>query len=225
LSIADELVIIRAAGQGVRGHARGTGMKYWLNVMLGVLLAAVIVVPPVLRYRNLYSHQKRLREVTAGRFYRAGQLTANGLEDAVRRLGIRTVINVQDEFPDPSMDTSFWNRAQVSEVELCRTLGVRYEHIAPSIVPPRDAIAQFLKVMDDPTAYPVLLHCRAGLHRTGVLTAVYRMEYDGWSHRAAAAELKGHGFGDAQCTAANDYVKNFVLDYQPRRSNERAASE
>jgi protein tyrosine/serine phosphatase len=200
-------------------------MKKWVNWVLGAALAAVIIAPPVIRYRNLYSHHKRLREVTAGKMYRAGQLTADGMEDAIRRLGIKTVLNVQDEFPDPSMEKSFWDRSRSSEKAMCQKLGVRYEHLAPSVEPADAVIAKYLKLMDDPTAYPVLLHCKAGLHRTGVLTAVYRLEYDGWSHRAAAAELRGHGFGDKQCTAANDYVRDFVLNYRPRRSGERAAAE
>jgi protein tyrosine/serine phosphatase len=76
--------------------------------------------------------------------------------------------------------------------------------------------------MDDPTNHPVLIHCRAGLHRTGVLTAVYRMEYEGWSTREAFNELKSNGFGDSACTSANEYVSQYVLAYRPRSS--RAAS-
>lgn len=200
-------------------------MRNWVNWVLGVLIAAVVIVPPTLRYRNLYSHHKRLREVTAGKMYRAGQLTADGLQDAISRLGIKTVLNVQDEFPDPPMDKSYYDRSQVSEKDLCQQMGVRYEHIAPSDPNVPAVIEKYLKLMDDKTAYPVLLHCRAGLHRTGVLVAVYRMEYEGWSHRAAALELKGHGFGDVKCTAANDYVRDFVLNYRTRQTAERASAE
>jgi hypothetical protein len=91
----------------------------------------------------------------------------------------------------------------------------------PEAIP--DAVAPYLKVLDDPTCYPVLLHCRAGLHRTGVLTAVYRMEYEGWSHALAIAELQAHGFdtsiGRHDCTACNDYVKQYVLNYRKRKTD------
>jgi protein-tyrosine phosphatase len=70
--------------------------------------------------------------------------------------------------------------------------------------------------MDDPANYPVLIHCKAGLHRTGCLVAVYRMEYEGWSPTEAIAEMKDLGFGDAACTSANDYIQQYVLTYQPR---------
>ena len=76
------------------------------------------------------------------------------------------------------------------------------------------AIDEFLDLMDDPDAYPVLIHCKAGLHRTGCLTAVYRMEYQGWSPGEAYDELKAHGFGDWVCTSANDYVNEYVLQYR-----------
>jgi tyrosine-protein phosphatase SIW14 len=206
-------------------------MKPWLLWGLGLAVAALVLAPPIVRYRVLYTHHKRLREVAAGRFYRSGQLTAEGLRDAANELKIRTVINVQDEYPDPKMARSFWDRTMVGEKSVCDQLGIRYIHLAPIPHPEINnfeaqpaVIAEFLKILDDPSVYPVLLHCRAGLHRTGVLTAVYRMEFDGWTHAAAFDELKGHGFGDADCTCANDYVRQFVLNYKPRRA-ERLTSE
>src|SRR5262249_50795539 len=97
-----------------------------------------------------------------------------------------------------------------------------YIHLAPDLVyrnripaeRPK-AIDQFLAIMDDPANYPVLLHCRAGLHRTGCLVSVYRMEYQDRTPSEAVREMKAQGFGDFFCTAANDYVKQYVLTYQP----------
>ncbi|MFL5329475.1 MAG: fused DSP-PTPase phosphatase/NAD kinase-like protein [Gemmataceae bacterium] len=205
-------------------------MKPWAVWLAGSLIAVMIFAPPVVYFRMLYDHHKRLREVTAGKFYRSGQLTEEGMRDAVARLGIRTVINVQSEFPDPSMERSFWDRRTVSEKSLCQELGVRYVYLnadelrcdrnSPDAVPP--AVGDYLKVLDESSVYPVLLHCRAGLHRTGVLTAVYRMEYEGWSHALATSELKANGFdvtiGKHDCTASNDYVKQYVLNYRRRQS-------
>src|SRR5205807_2661750 len=135
-------------------------------------------------FRYVYTFNKRLREVVPGRFYRSGQMTAPGFADAVARFHIRTIVNVQDDVPDPDLDRHFWGGGTVKESELCRQLGVRYVQISPDLVPRRlvpearpRAVAEFLAVMDEEGNYPVLLHCRAGLHRTGILAAVYRMEY------------------------------------------------
>lgn len=206
-------------------------MKPAISWGLGLAVAALIIIPPYVRYRVLYDHHKRLREVSTGRFYRSGQLTAEGLRDAIQNLQIKTVVNVQDEYPDPPMRASYWDGTTVSEKSLCQELGVRYVHLAPDLRSERNdaeaspfVIQPYLKLLDDPSVYPVLLHCRAGLHRTGVLTAVYRMEFEGWSHAAAFEELKANGFGDNACTSANDYVRQYVLNYRPRRL-ERVAGE
>jgi len=187
----------------------------------GLGVAALLTVVPFVYFRCVYTHGKRLREVTPGRVYRSGQMTVEGFTDAVARYHLRTIINLQDEVPDPEIRQSFLNGHTVPESELCRRLGVRYVHLAPDLISrrrcPADrpaAIGQFLAVMDDPATYPVLLHCRAGLHRTGVLTAVYRMEYDGWTPEEAVRELKANGFGCFACTAANDYITQYILTYR-----------
>jgi hypothetical protein len=180
-------------------------------------------------FRADYEHLKRLRVVEYGRFYRSGQMTAPGFEEAIRRLGIRTVINVQDDFPDPDLSLGFFSFGRtVKERELCERLGVEYVWLEPDLRPRSsegrggsaerpEVLERFLALLDDPVTYPVLIHCKAGLHRTGVLTAVYRMEYQGWSRQAAFRELKANGFGDAACTDANDYVRQYVLSYVPGR--------
>jgi protein-tyrosine phosphatase len=82
------------------------------------------------------------------------------------------------------------------------------------------AVAPFLAIMDDPANYPVLIHCRAGLHRTGIYSAIYRMEYQGWSRDAAIRELRDNGFGDSQCNSQNQYILQYLLIYEPRNPSE-----
>ena len=194
------------------------------NALRGSLIAAlagIIIGVPALCYRSVYAREKRLREVDPGRVYRSGQMTAAGFKEAVDHYHIRTVINVQDDFPDPEIESSFWQPGSVKESELCRSLGVRYVWIAPDLVPPRETPAQrpraiddLLRVLDDESVYPVLIHCKAGLNRTGCLVAVYRMEYQGWSPSAAIQEMKDLGFGTTTCTASNQYVSQYVLTYR-----------
>jgi tyrosine-protein phosphatase SIW14 len=203
------------------------------NLVRGCLIVCVallVAVMPIVAFRANYAHGKRLRMVVPG-FYRGGEMTADGFADAFARLGIRTVINVQDDFPDPELPQSFLGRHTVHESEWCARHGVRYVALAPDLISRRSVgshhpavIDEFLRLMDDKRNYPVLLHCKAGLHRTGILCAVYRMEYQGWSPAEAYAELKAHGFGDWVCTSANDYVEQYVLAYR-RRPAESARQE
>jgi hypothetical protein len=185
-------------------------------------LVGVVVVWPLLVFRSDYAHGKRLREVIPGSIWRSGEMTAEGFADAVHSLGLRTIINLQEDCLDPDVSRSFWDWRTLKESELCAQLGVHYIVLEPDLVSPKvaspqrrpQAIDQLLKILDDESNYPVLLHCRAGLHRTGVLSAVVRMEYQGWDNDRAFRELKAHGFGDWPCTAANLYVDQYVLKYQ-----------
>ncbi len=195
----------------------------WRGI-LGCTIAALLAVVPFVYYRYDYTYAKRLREVDPGRLYRSGQMTAPGLEEAVARYHFHTIINLQDDYPDPDIALGYFTGRTIKESALCERLGVHYIFLAPDLISrggvpaehPR-AIDQVLKILDDPASYPVLFHCRAGLHRTGVLTAVYRMEYQGWSPRRAVAELKANGFGQWPCSSANDYITQYILTYHPRR--------
>jgi protein tyrosine/serine phosphatase len=194
-----------------------TCLRWTLGIAVGLLVTAT----PIVYYRMVYSHAKRLRVVEPGVLYRSGSLTADGLADAVRRYGIRTVINLQDEYPDPDLPKNYFDRSAVNERELCESLGVRYVWLPPDLISRRkvpaerpQAIDRFLSIMDDPANHPVLMHCRAGLHRTGVMSAVYRMEYQKWTPAEAVRDVKKNGFGDTACTCANDYVTQYVLTYR-----------
>jgi len=186
------------------------------------LIVGIVAIAPVVFYRAVYGHDKRLREIVPGRVYRSGQLTADGLTEAAEQLGIKTIINLQDDFPDPDLELSFLDRRTIKESDLCRLLGVRYIFIGPDLVWRKrvgldrpEAIEQFLAVMDDPDSYPVLFHCKAGIHRTGCMAAIYRMEYEGWTPSQAVQEMKRNGFGEWACTSYNDYVMQYVLSYKP----------
>ncbi len=195
-----------------------------LRWVLGLVVLVFCVASPLLYYRYSYTFGKRFREVVPGQVYRSGQLSADGFDDVIRRYRIRTIVNLQNEYPDPALRRGFLNRDTIRESEICRQHGVRYLVLAPDLLPPPEVekqrpkvIGDFLKVMDDPSNYPILFHCKAGLHRTGLLAAIFRMEYQGWSRGAALREMKAHGFGEFACSPSNDYVNQYILHYTPRK--------
>ena len=198
-------------------------MPVWLRWAFAMVLFAGVVGGPTAYYRSTYAHAKRLRTVVPGEIYRSGQLTANGFREAVDRFGIRTVVNLQEEARDPYLPAAWQQEATIRESELCDELGVRYialdggvlaEGGPPGLYRP-PVVDQFLAVLDDPANYPVLFHCKAGLHRTGLLTAVYRMEYEGRSRAEAFEELRANGFGTFGATDANFYVREFIVGFEP----------
>jgi tyrosine-protein phosphatase SIW14 len=190
---------------------------------MSLALFAAMVAVPYVYYRANYIYAKRLRPVVEGRLYRSGCMTSEGFEAAIRAHGIRTIINVMDDDPDPALSVGYFKRSGPLESELCARLNVKMVQLTLDLMPPslvREqqpvAIKEFLDLMDRPETYPALIHCRAGLHRTGVMVAVFRMEYQGWTNDEAMRELKAHGFGEFAATKANEYIDQYVLRHHPR---------
>ncbi len=192
----------------------------FLRWAMGLTIAVLVVGVPVVRYRWVYTHAKRLREVAPGAFYRCGLLTGDGLAEAIQRYKIRTVINLINEEPDPTLSQTYLG-GQVNESAVCKQNGARFVSLEPDLVPPNSgsqrpvAIERYLEILDNPKSYPILLHCRAGLHRTGLFTAIYRMECQHWTWLRAWLEMKDNGFGEYNCFADNPYVTQYLLTYQP----------
>jgi tyrosine-protein phosphatase SIW14 len=118
-------------------------------------------------------------------------------------LGVKTVINLTSHDADAS-EPSMVERAGMTYLQIPMTTRVQ---------PTEGQLATFLSVVNDPAKQPVYVHCVGGRHRTGVMTAVYRMTHDGWTPRAAFAEMKQFKFG---ADFLHPEFKAFVYAYQPQ---------
>jgi tyrosine-protein phosphatase SIW14 len=96
--------------------------------------------------------------------------------------------------------------------------GMAYLHIPMTThEPPTSAqLAQFLTLINDPARQPVYVHCVGGKHRTGVMTAVYRMTHHQWTAEQAFREMKQYKFG---ADVLHPEFKRFVYAYhvEPQR--------
>jgi protein tyrosine/serine phosphatase len=160
------------------------------NLVGCVVVVALVVAPPLLAVRQK-TQTRNLRVVREGVLYRSGQMTAEGLRRMIHDYGIRTVVNLRDGIA--ALD--------VAEEKFCDAEQVRFVRLPPLLwaevdgaVPVEQNMRVFREVMSDPGNYPVLVHCFAGIHRTGGYCAVYRMEFEGWGNEQAIAELRGCGY-------------------------------
>jgi protein tyrosine/serine phosphatase len=184
------------------------------SYVFGTLIAVLLIGGPFLF--NSY-HQGQIRhfcEVRDGILYRSGQLSLDGLKRVVHDYGIKTVITLRDAHyqGDPPPD--------LAEEEYCVGQEINYYRIPPrkwfsadGSVPAERGVRLFREVMDDPANYPVLIHCFAGIHRTGAFCAVYRMEYEHWSNAQAIAEMEGHGYINLDDEVD---VLSYLEHYRPR---------
>ena len=95
--------------------------------------------------------------------------------------------------------------------------GMAYVHIPMTThEPPTPAkLEQFLSLVNDEASQPVYVHCVGGRHRTGVMTAVYRMIRDRWTADQSFREMKQYGFG---ADFLHPEFKKFVYGFRPNVS-------
>ena len=131
-------------------------------------------------------------------------------------LGVKTVIDLTRD-------------GRENERGLVEAAGMKFYRIpmTTSDRPSDQAVAEFLKLVTNPANLPVYVHCQGGRHRTGVMTAVYRMTQDGWTADQAYAEMKQYKF---EGFPGHPELKRFVYDtydqiVQARRSGSSSKFE
>jgi tyrosine-protein phosphatase SIW14 len=185
------------------------------QVVLGVTAVGVVVASPFVYSSRQHTHFRNLRVVQEGVLYRSGQLTPDGFDQVIREKGIRTVVTLRTSRIVGKAPPDDWER------EVCVARGLNHIRIVPRVwgpdesgeVPAEDAVREFLAVLDNPTNYPVLVHCFAGIHRTGTMCAIFRMEYQSWSNERAVEEMRLCGFDPLDM---QEHIAGYLRAYQPR---------
>ncbi len=180
----------------------------------GMLLVASLAMPIAMAQKQLKS-QKNFRVVTDGVFYRSGQMTLPGIQRMVHEHGFRTVVTLRDSYvpgePSPDLAEETWCRTQ--EIQYLRLSPMAWEPVQPGGEAPVTAnIKKYLGVLNKPESYPILVHCFAGIHRTGAYTAIYRMEKEGWPLDRALDEMRILGYDRIE---EEKDILGFLRDFKP----------
>jgi tyrosine-protein phosphatase SIW14 len=188
-------------------------------VLRFVAAAAIALSIGLVPYAYSKKREKSLgnfRVVEEGVLYRSAQPNSEGLGRAIHDYGFRTVISfrdARDDRPDEGVPEEW-------EGPFCAKLGVKFVRLPTRVwsyengVIPADAnVTRFLDEMKDPANHPVLIHCFRGIHRTGIFSALYRMEWDRWSNAEAIEEMRDCGYD----TIDRDHdVRQYLERYRPR---------
>lgn len=111
-----------------------------------------------------------VRVVDAGRYYRSAQISGPLLQNVVETYGIKSVINLRGAQQN--------DKAYDSEISICSASGIRhvdFDLSAYRLPPPKD-IKGIIQALDE-LPKPVLVHCRGGADRTGLVSALYLNVY------------------------------------------------
>lgn len=189
-------------------------MPRHLPYLFAAFITGLLLVGPAVYALHRHNQFRNVRVVRDGVLLRSAQLSLSGLQTLIHDYGIKTVVTLRDGTNpgEPPPDQA--------EERYCRDEEITYVRISPrqwwssdGSVPASEGVRKFLDVMDDPANYPVLIHCYAGIHRTGAFCAVYRMEYEHWSNAQAITELRAGGYRDL----GDEWdLLSFLETYMPR---------
>jgi tyrosine-protein phosphatase SIW14 len=111
--------------------------------------------------------------------YRSEQPTRKGFEEAVR-LGIKSVVDLRDYHTDQSLVAGL-------------PLFLFETPMSAAVFSEEDVVQALRAIRAAPK--PVLIHCLHGSDRTGVVAAMYRVLYQGWTKEDALTEMRKGGYG------------------------------
>lgn len=152
-------------------------------------------------FRILYLNKHRLSE----RAWRSAQPAPFQLRRAARR-GVRTVVNLRG----PRVCGSY-----TLEKQACRDNGLELvDYVLRSRAAPSRSELQGARELLRTVEYPILIHCKSGADRAGLMSTLYRIEIDGWPVDAARRELSlryGH-FRQADTGILDAFFERYLAD-------------
>ncbi|MEW6444317.1 MAG: tyrosine-protein phosphatase [bacterium] len=159
--------------------------------------ALALVLAAAVLFLWSYLVQKNFDTVVPGKIYRSGQPGAAQLEEWIAKYRLRTIVVLK-----PTL--------RPYEQALAQKHGLNLHHIVVSTKKglPESQWQQIRQIVTDERNFPLLLHCHSGADKTGVVTALYRVEVQGWPLWRALAEMDLHGHIPFQYPALQRYLKD-----------------
>lgn len=156
-----------------------SNLKHWGRALLMVLLVLVLALGGFVLH--LIAHHN-FHIVSAGRMYRSAQMNADGLSQVIQEESIKSILNLRGEDLDQG-----WYQAETSTA---RRLGVQHYDFALSASQDvkDEEIDRILETINR-APKPMLIHCKSGSDRTGLIGALYLYSIEGKSAESADHEL------------------------------------
>ncbi len=165
--------------ENVTGTTRSTAASRRAAVI--AVVAALLTLGAGGAYWHFSRIPKRFAAVVEGELYRSGELTPRQLEYVAEEYGIRNVVCLlNDEAPQT-----------IAEEAAAARLGIAWHNIpltgdGASTPEQRERLKAIL--LGEPDG-PLLVHCAAGVNRTGLGVGLYRIHKQGWSYEQVLQEM------------------------------------
>ncbi|WP_119943386.1 dual specificity protein phosphatase family protein [Neorhizobium sp. NCHU2750] len=154
-------------------------MKKWLLRGAAAFGIATLGLGGYLGYLQLSGN---FHTVIAGELYRSAQPSPQQIAEYARQYGIRTIVNLRGEAED--------SRWYDDEVAAAGKLGIK--HIDFAMLASRQLTAaqadELVAILRD-APKPILIHCRSGADRTGLVSVIYSQQIAGIPTHQAEKQL------------------------------------
>ena len=140
-------------------------------------------------------------------FYYRGAQPKEDEYSELAAIGVKTIIDLRHDPKDYSR-------------KMATRAGLKYINmpLSDSSYPTPETAPAFLSLVNDQNNWPVFVHCAGGRHRTGAMTAVFRMSEQGWDIVRAYDEMKDYDF---YTRWGHKKMKTFVFDYYRELTHRR----
>lgn len=176
------------------------------------LVVLVVIIVFVGKYVYDMNINHNFETITEGKVYKSGVIPPNEIESYVKKHHIKSIVDLR--FPgtaDLVNNPEIPQELTAEKEAVAKIKGVNYFNNGSDQVPLPENLASFFKIMDNPSNYPVLIHCYHGVGRAEMYSALYRIEYENFSNEEARknvrALIKWSSFDDG--TPKGEYLKAY----------------
>lgn len=147
----------------------------------GVVFGIIMLIPLVAYVATLHA-TGNFHTVVDGQLYRSAQPEKERLAGYLRDYGIRTVVNLRGAHPGATWYEYERNAAADAGVRLI-DFGISASEILED-----NRRSEILRILRE-AAKPILIHCKAGSDRTGLISLLYAYEVAGLDEEVAEDQL------------------------------------
>lgn len=185
-------------------------MKKSTKIILGIVFGMVLIGVGKYVYDMNINHN--FETITEGKVYKSGVIPPDEIKDYVQKYHIKSIVDLR--FPgtaDLVNNPEIPEELTAEKEAVAKIPGVNYFNNGSDQVPNQKNLDTFFQIMDNPDNYPVLIHCYHGVGRAEMYSALYRIEYEGFTNEQARqgvrSIIKFSSFDDG--TPKGEYLKAY----------------
>lgn len=151
--------------------------------MKNVTVFAYFVVASVLSINAWADLPEKFFEVSPG-IYRSAQPSKANMQD-LKNFGIKTILDLNNDEDRLKM-----------EKKAAKKIGINFisHPMSGFWNPDEEQVEASLALLQNPNNYPILVHCKHGEDRTGLIIGLHRVYAEGWTPEDAYNEMLDRGF-------------------------------